>query len=433
KFITAAKKQGASCVLCQKRPRCAIPYVLVENSRSAEALAAAAFYGHPAESLTMVGVTGTNGKTTTTNLVRTIIEGALGCTCGLIGTNRNIVGGAEEEAARTTPDSIELQCLLRRMADAGDKYCVMEVSSHAICLDRVRGIRFAAAAFTNLTEDHLDFHKTMDAYAQAKSRLFACADVSVINVDDEYAPVMLSAVTGRTFTFSTEKNSASITAKDIRLGERGVSFTVLTDEGIQRVTLGIPGLFSVYNGLCAFSIALCLGIGAEKAAAALATASGVKGRAEVVPTDTPYTVIIDYAHSPDALQNILKTIRGFCRKRIITVFGCGGDRDRDKRPIMGAIAGRMSDYVFVTSDNPRTEEPMSIIEQITAGMKSSRAPYEVIEDRRAAISAALKCAGEGDVVLLAGKGHETYQIIGKEKRHFDEREVVAELLGKEQL
>lgn len=428
RYIPSAVKNGAAAVVAEE-PAEGVTSVTVASSRLAEALIAANFYGRPAEELCMVGVTGTNGKTTTTNLVKTILEGTTGKKVGLIGTNKNVIGDVEEDAERTTPDSLELHALLRRMVDAGCEYCVMEVSSHALYLDRVAGIRFSAAAFTNLTEDHLDFHKTMDAYAEAKSRIFRQCDWAVINIDDPYSKVMLDAALSRVTTFSTKDYSASLSAQDIRLKPDGVSFRILCEDGIKLVRLGIPGMFSVYNALCALSIAKALRINTDRAIEALASSHGVKGRAEIVPTGRDFTVLIDYAHSPDAMVNILRTVRGFAKGRVVLLFGCGGDREREKRPVMGAIAVQMADMVYITSDNPRTEEPGEIIREILEGVKNTKTPYRVIENRRDAIKAALGDALADDVIILAGKGHETYQIIGKEKFHFDEREIVADILS----
>ncbi|MBQ1729800.1 MAG: UDP-N-acetylmuramoyl-L-alanyl-D-glutamate--2,6-diaminopimelate ligase [Oscillospiraceae bacterium] len=429
KFIASAIKNGASAVLCEEAPEDGGPYVVTDNSRAAEAEAAANFYGRPADKLKMIGVTGTNGKTTVTNLIKSVIEECTGAKVGLIGTNRNMIGLEERPAERTTPDSIELMGLLAEMVEKGCEYCVMEVSSHALYLDRVRSISFEVGAFTNLTEDHLDFHKTMEAYAEAKSRLFSISKHAVINLDDEYSEYMLERAKCPVFTYSTERNDADITAKDIRLTPEGIMFRSLVGFEIITVKLGIPGMFSAYNALTALSVCIVLGIEAKAAANALAHCRGVMGRAEVFPTGRDFSVIIDYAHTPDALSNILRTVRGFAKGRVVLVFGCGGDRDRDKRPIMGTIAGRLADYVYVTSDNPRTEQPMDIIGNITAGMKNTKAAYEVIENRREAIKAAVQNAKTGDVIILAGKGHETYQIIGTEKLHFDEREVLADILS----
>ena len=429
KFIASAIKNGASAVLCEEAPEDGGPYVVTDNSRAAEAEAASNFYGRPADKLKMIGVTGTNGKTTVTNLIKSVIEECTGAKVGLIGTNRNMIGLEERPAERTTPDSIELMGLLDEMVEKGCEYCVMEVSSHALYLDRVRSISFEVGAFTNLTEDHLDFHKTMEAYAEAKSRLFSISKHAVINLDDEYSEYMLERAKCPVFTYSTERNDADITAKDIRLTPEGIMFRSLVGFEIITVKLGIPGMFSAYNALTALSVCIVLGIEAKAAANALAHCRGVMGRAEVFPTGRDFSVIIDYAHTPDALSNILRTVRGFAKGRVVLVFGCGGDRDRDKRPIMGTIAGRLADYVYVTSDNPRTEQPMDIIGNITAGMKNTKAAYEVIENRREAIKAAVQNAKTGDVIILAGKGHETYQIIGTEKLHFDEREVLADILS----
>ncbi|MBQ2158030.1 MAG: UDP-N-acetylmuramoyl-L-alanyl-D-glutamate--2,6-diaminopimelate ligase [Oscillospiraceae bacterium] len=429
KFIASAIKNGASAVLCEEAPEDGGPYVVTDNSRAAEAEAASNFYGRPADKLKMIGVTGTNGKTTVTNLIKSVIEECTGAKVGLIGTNRNMIGLEERPAERTTPDSIELMGLLAEMVEKGCEYCVMEVSSHALYLDRVRSISFEVGAFTNLTEDHLDFHKTMEAYAEAKSRLFSISKHAVINLDDEYSEYMLERAKCPVFTYSTERNDADITAKDIRLTPEGIMFRSLVGFEIITVKLGIPGMFSAYNALTALSVCIVLGIEAKAAANAIAHCRGVMGRAEVFPTGRDFSVIIDYAHTPDALSNILRTVRGFAKGRVVLVFGCGGDRDRDKRPIMGTIAGRLADYVYVTSDNPRTEQPMDIIGNITAGMKNTKAAYEVIENRREAIKAAVQNAKTGDVIILAGKGHETYQIIGTEKLHFDEREVLADILS----
>lgn len=431
KFINSAVSNGAVCVLCEKKPETDIPYVLCENTRLGLAVASANFFGRPADKMKIIGVTGTNGKTTTTNLIKSILEHCRGAKVGLIGTNNNMIGSEIIPTERTTPESYELQRIFSEMEKAGCEYVVMEVSSHALYLDRVAGFEFELGLFTNLTRDHLDFHKTMEAYGQAKAILFSRCRKGIINIDDEYSQMMLDAARCPVFTFSTEKNEADLIAKDINLKAGGVSFAALTTGKLERVELGIPGMFSVYNALAAISAAICLGIDITEAADALKVSHGVVGRAEVVPTGRDFTVIIDYSHTPDALENIIKTVRGFAKGRVVTLFGCGGDRDKTKRPIMGEIASKLSDFVIVTSDNPRTEEPGAIISDILAGMKHTKSPYTVIENRREAIGWAIKNAHKDDVILLCGKGHETYQIIGKEKRHFDEREVVAEFLAEE--
>lgn len=427
RYIASAIENGAVCIVCEEMPEnVKAPYITVEDSRRSEALIAASFYGNPAKKLRMIGVTGTNGKTTVTTLTRQIIEKTTGEMCGLIGTNKNIVGGVEIEAERTTPDSIELQALLHDMVEAGCAYAVMEVSSHALYLDRVCGIQYEVGAFTNLTEDHLDFHKTMDRYAEAKAILFAQCDRAVINIDDSYAPVMRKAAQCPVYTVSAAGKEANLNAFNVELHPDRVEFSTKCGVCCKDVTLHIPGMFSVYNALTALAIAVNLGIPMDKAVWALGQLEGVKGRAEIVPTDTDYTVLIDYAHSPDALENILRTVRGFAKGRVVILFGCGGDRERTKRPIMGSIAVELADFAYITSDNPRTEVPGEIINEILEGVKGTETPYQVIENRKEAIFTALKNAQKDDVIILAGKGHEDYQIIGKEKLHFDEREIVKE-------
>ena len=429
KYIPMALEKGAACVLCEKAPAEG-EYVLLSDTRRGLALAGANWYGNPAGEMTMIGITGTNGKTTTTYLVKHILEDCLGAKVGLVGTIQNMIGDEVLHTERTTPESLELQALFRHMADAGCTHVVMEVSSHALCLHRVDGVTFDVGVFTNLTQDHLDFHKTMEEYCRAKAMLFARSKVGAVNVDDPWAKEILAHATCPVITYSA-KGQAALEATDIRLEPHHVAFTAHYQGTETACTLGIPGAFSVYNALSALSAALALGIATEKAAASLATARGVKGRAEVVPTPgKDYTVLIDYSHTPDSLENILKTVREFARGRVIAVFGCGGDRDPIKRPIMGKIAADLADLVVVTSDNPRTEDPMAIIDQILVGIPKDQTPTTVIENRRQAIRWAMDNAQAGDVIVLAGKGHETYQEIGHEKFHLDEREeVAAHLMG----
>ena len=429
KYIPMALEKGAACVLCEKAPAEG-EYVLLSDTRRGLALAGANWYGNPAGEMTMIGITGTNGKTTTTYLVKHILEDCLGAKVGLVGTIQNMIGDEVLHTERTTPESLELQALFRHMADAGCTHVVMEVSSHALCLHRVDGVTFDVGVFTNLTQDHLDFHKTMEEYCRAKAMLFARSKVGAVNVDDPWAKEILAHATCPVITYSA-KGQAALEATDIRLEPHHVAFTAHYQGTETACTLGIPGAFSVYNALSALSAALALGIARVKAAASLATARGVKGRAEVVPTPgKDYTVLIDYSHTPDSLENILKTVREFARGRVIAVFGCGGDRDPIKRPIMGKIAADLADLVVVTSDNPRTEDPMAIIDQILVGIPKDQTPTTVIENRRQAIRWAMDNAHAGDVIVLAGKGHETYQEIGHEKFHLDEREeVAAHLMG----
>ncbi len=438
-YIPEARRKGAAAVVCETPPPDNGPYILVRNARRACAVLASNFYGNPAKRLAVVGVTGTNGKTTVTNLVKELLERLTGKKVGLIGTNRNLIGAEELPAERTTPDAPELHALFRRMADAGCAYVVMEVSSHALALDRVYGVPFKAGVFTNLTEDHLDFHKTMDGYAEAKSKLFAQSEWSVLSADDPFFPRMLRAAGGRTLTVSTERtltvetvSEADLTARNIQLRPDGVSFTIQTPEGAYDTLLAIPGRFSVSNGLLAVATVAALGADVSDAAEALRTCKGVKGRMEPVPTGRDFTVLIDYAHTPDALEKILRTVRGFTRGRVLLVFGCGGDRERQKRPLMGRIASELADLSFITWDNPRTEDPDRILRDIVAGIPSDASNYRVVPDRREAIREALGEAKAGDTVVLAGKGHETYQLVGTECLPLDERQVVAEVLAQAQ-
>ncbi len=428
KYIGSAKEKGALAVVCEQAPE-GIPYVEVENSRKALAMIAGNRFGHPAEDMHTIGVTGTNGKTTTTYLVKHILEKA-GCKVGLIGTNQNLIGDEVIETERTTPESYELHRLFRRMKDAGCTHVVMEVSSHSLALDRVYGINFEVGAFTNLTQDHLDFHKTMEEYRKAKAKLFGMCKKGVVNLDDGVSGKMLEDAKCECFTFSCGNAEADLTARNISLEPDGVKFLANTMGELARVSLCIPGKFSVENALCALGIAVQLGIPVSDAADALASAKGVKGRVEVVPTDTDYTVLIDYAHSPDGVENVLNTVKGFAKGRVIALFGCGGDRDKTKRPKMGAIAAKLANYCVVTSDNPRTEEPEAIINDILEGMKGVKTPVRVIPDRTEAIHWALTHARKNDVIVLMGKGHETYQEINHVKHHMDEREIVDGFLKK---
>ncbi|MCI8842745.1 MAG: UDP-N-acetylmuramoyl-L-alanyl-D-glutamate--2,6-diaminopimelate ligase [Oscillospiraceae bacterium] len=424
KFIPMALEKGAAAVLCEHGPVGA-PYILTGSSRAALAAVGANWFGHPAESMKITGITGTNGKTTSTYLLKTVLERCLGARVGLIGTICNMIGSEELETERTTPESFEVQALLAQMRDAGCTHVVMEVSSHALLLNRVDCIPFAVGVFTNLTEDHLDFHKTMEAYAEAKALLFTRCKESVLNLDDEWVDRMREKVNGPLLTYAV-KNAADLTARDIQLESDHVTFTAACGGESLPVRLDIPGGFTVYNALSVIGAALRLGAKLPDIAAALREAKGVKGRVEVVPTPgKDYTILIDYAHTPDSLENVLKSVRGFCKGRVIAVFGCGGDRDPIKRPIMGRIGVELSDLAVITSDNPRTEDPNEIIRQITAGFEGSGKPHQVIENRRQAIRWAMDHAEKDDIIVLCGKGHETYQILGTEKTHLDEREEVA--------
>jgi UDP-N-acetylmuramoyl-L-alanyl-D-glutamate--2,6-diaminopimelate ligase len=424
RYIAQALERGAAAVLCQEAPEGEGPWLVCPDTRAALAAVSANWFGRPADQMKLLAVTGTNGKTTTTYLLKEVLERTLGAKVGLIGTNRNMIGPDSFPAQRTTPESYDLQQLLRQMRDAGCTHVVMEVSSHALVLHRVDGLVFAAGIFTNLTPDHLDFHKTMEAYRDAKGRLFDQTRLAVLNLDDEAGRYFAQTAACPKRTYSENKDEADLTAKNIRLFPDRVEFEAVTLDDIRRVRLPIPGGFSIYNALGVLTCAVGLGIPLHDAAAALAHVQGVKGRVEVVPTSAPYTVIIDYAHTPDALENILTTVRALAKNRLICLFGCGGDRDRTKRAVMGSIAADLADVVIVTSDNPRTEEPEAIIRDILKGMEGTKTPYTVEPDRRAAIRYALAQGQPGDVILLAGKGHETYQEIRGEKIHLDEREEI---------
>ena len=402
--------------------------IIVEDTRAAYTLLCAASHGNPERRLKLIGITGTNGKTTTAFVLRDALE-HLGCKTGMIGTVKNVIGDIEEPASLTTPDANDLFALFERMAECGCEYCVMEVSSQALAQKRVEGLHFACAIFTNLTRDHLDYHETMENYMAAKHILFENSDIAVINADDEAAEYMMQGTQCRNVTFSLGNDNCDYTAKNIRYSAKGVKYEIISNEGICRVSFGVPGEFNVYNSMGAAVCLEELGFDRKSVSDAVSASRGVPGRMEVVPTDTPYSVIIDYAHTPDGLSNILTSLRKITEGRIIAVFGCGGDRDRTKRPIMGEIGTRLSDIAVITSDNPRTEDPDAIIEEILTGVEKHRNKKIVVEaDRTKAISKALSCAQPGDVVVLAGKGHETYQILSTGKIHYDEREIVASLL-----
>ena len=428
RFIPMALEKGAKVVVTAKKPEGEIPYVLVESDRLALALLGVNFYGNPAESMIMIGLTGTNGKTSSTLLLKHILETVKGAKVGLIGTMENRIGDVVIPTERTTPESFDLQGLFAQMRDAGCTHMVMEVSSHALTLERVGGVHYDVAAFTNLTEDHLDFHGTMENYCDAKAELFARCGKAVANCDDPWFD-RVTAKAACSVLKTSVAGAGDLRAKNVEMLSDGISFTAVFGEETAQVRLPIPGKFTVYNVLTVMGIALQLGISLADAAKALETAEGVKGRVEVVPTPgKPYTVLIDYAHTPDGLENVLSSVKDFCKGRLIAVFGCGGDRDRTKRPIMGRIGAELADLAIITSDNPRTEVPMDIIKDIVAGLSETTKNYEVIENRIDAIHHAMDIAQKDDIIVLAGKGHETYQEICGVKHHLDEREVVAAYL-----
>ena len=428
-FIAEAKARGAACAVCEYPPETEIPYILVPDAHKALALCAAVWYGTPAGKLTVVGVTGTNGKTTTTYLIKQLLERTKGTKVGLIGTNQNLISDKTIPTDRTTPDALTVQRLLAQMVDAGCTYAVMEVSSHALVLHRADQIAFRVGVFTNLTEDHLDFHKTMDAYCDAKAILFRNCGVGVVNGDDPWTPRLLKDATCQVRTYGV-KSEADLRAENVVLSANGIAFDAVTKTERVPIRVNIPGGFMVYNTLDVLGAALALGISLKDSAAVLAKVPHVQGRVEVVPTPgKDYTILIDYAHTPDSMVNVLQTVKEFAKGRTVAVFGCGGDRDKTKRPRMGKAAADWSDFAVVTTDNPRTEEPAAIIRDILPGFDGSNTPYEVVEDRVEAIHWAMDHAQKDDVIVLCGKGHETYQEVNHQKFHMDEREIVAEHLN----
>lgn len=424
-FIQEAMDKGAAAVVCRRPPENPGPWLLTEDPRRAFGLLSANWFGRPGDRMTVIGVTGTNGKTTTTYLLKWVLEEVLHTKVGLIGTNQNLIGEEVLPAERTTPDAYTLHHLLAQMELSGCTHVVMEVSSHALAQERTAGLWFRGGIFTNLTRDHLDFHGTMEAYAAAKERLFSQCQEGFFNLDDSVGRRFAQTAPCVRHTYSENKNEAEVLAKNLHLYPDHVSFTVVTPEGLGSVTLPIPGGFTVYNALGVIACTQGLGLPLDSVTAALARVPGVKGRAEVVPVPAPYTVLIDYAHTPDALEKILTTARSVTQCRLLCLFGCGGDRDRSKRPIMGEIAAGLSDGVILTSDNPRTEAPEKIMHEIAAGFPRDFQALVWEPDRRKAIRAALAMGRAGDVILLAGKGHETYQEVNGQRNHLDEREEIA--------
>lgn len=427
-FAADAVRRGAVAVVAEREvPGVAAPVAVVQSARAALARAAARFHGFPSASLDVVGITGTNGKTTSAYLVDSILR-ADGRTTGLIGTVETRIAGERVASARTTPESADLQEFLARMRAAGVVGVAMEVSSHAIDLHRVDGTHFAVAAFTNLSQDHLDYHHTLAEYWSVKRRLFTELDVAsrVVNIDDP-AGRELARERGDAITFGRDE-SAAIRAIDEVPGPVSTEFTIAGPWGTERLALPLAGRYNVENALVAAGCASALGIGIEHIAAGLSSAPQVPGRLERIEEGQPFAVFVDYAHTPDSLEKAIVAVRAVTAGRVIVVFGCGGDRDPDKRALMGAAAARHADHVIVTSDNPRSEDPVGIILQIEDGIRGSSTAYDVEVDRRAAIAAALAAAGPSDTVLIAGKGHEDYQIFSDRTVHFDDREVAREEL-----
>ncbi len=425
-FAADAVAHGATALVVERELELEIPQFVVDDARVALAFASAEFYGRPSESVDIVGITGTNGKTTTAYLVDSIAMAA-GNITGLVGTVETRVAGQRKAAGRTTPESADVQALLAEMRDAGAAVCAMEVSSHAIDLHRVDGMRFAVAAFTNLTQDHLDFHHTIEEYYSVKKRLFTEFDCEarVVNIDDPFGMGIANEL-GAVLTVGRTK-SAHVRSSNERLDATGSSFRLHTPAGDADVRLPLAGDYNVSNALVAAGCAMSLGVGLDAIVAGLESAPQVPGRLERIDCGQPFSVVVDYAHTPDSLEKAIAAVSEVTRGRVLTVFGCGGDRDPDKRPMMGRAAAA-ADHVIVTSDNPRSEDPVGIILQIEDGLRAAEASYEVEVDRRRAIERAIDSAARGDTVLIAGKGHEDYQIFSDRTIHFDDREVAREVL-----
>ena len=427
KYIDDAIERGACAIVCQEEveKKDGITYIKVEDSRVALAIMAATYYGNPARKLKIIGVTGTKGKTTTTYMIRDIML-ASGKKIGMIGTICNTYGDVKEESIRTSPESLDLQALLARMVEAGMEYVVMEVSSHALALNRVYGIKFIVGVFTNLSEDHLDFHKTMENYLEAKAKLFNMSDFAIVNGDDIYAPRLLKMIKCKKATYGLD-NAVDLTATDIRVNPSYVEFKMYVNKMLETIKINIPGRFTVYNALAAIGVCSLFGAQMDAICGALG-ALRVPGRNEVIDLNKTFTVIVDYAHTPASLEAILSSAKRYTKGRVICVFGCGGNRDKEKRAMMGEIAGRLADFTVITTDNPRDENPSKIIEDIETGIKQTRGLYKSIENRRQAIKFAMRIAWKSDVIIIAGKGHETYQEVENGKKlYFDDKEIVKKL------
>lgn len=427
RFASTAVKNGAAAIVCMQDIEENLPCTIikVKDSRKAMSLISANYYENPSDKFKLIGITGTNGKTTSTFMMKSILEEA-SKKVGLIGTIANYIGDKKMHSERTTPESLELQKLFYEMNSEGVDYCIMEVSSHSLSLDRVYGVEFSEAIFTNLTQDHLDFHKTFENYYEAKLKLFSSAKNSIINIDDQYGKRVYDDVKNNKITYSIEK-AADIKAENINIHSRGASFNLIYKGDSIKVNLNLPGRYNIYNALGSAAACLNEGVSLEHVKAGLEKVT-VPGRCEIVTKgyDLGFDVIVDYAHTPDGLENILKTAREFTEGRLISVFGCGGDRDITKRPIMGKIGSDLSDIAVVTSDNPRTEEPTAIIEDIVKGIEKDN--FVVVLNRAEAIKKAMCLAEKNDVIVIAGKGHEDYQILKDKVIHFDEREIIRDII-----
>ena len=422
---TEMLEKGAAAVVCERDLGLGDKQILTDNSRKLYGQICSAWFGHPERKMKMIGVTGTNGKTTITNVIKHILM-KNGHKTGLVGTIQNEIGDEVLHTDNTTPMTYDFMALLAKMADAGCEYVVMEVSSFGLCQYRIGSSYFDVAVFTNLTQDHLDYHKDMEDYYQAKRMLFDICGCAVINTDDDYGKRLFGEVSCKKYGFSVKEN-ADIYADGIKIKSTGSSFWFCRDGKSHLIKTRMPGLFNVSNITAAIAACLEEGLTIESIIPAIEDYNGVKGRCEIIPTGRDFTVICDYAHTPDAIENILRSVKEYTENDLICLFGCGGNRDAAKRPKMARAAAKYADKLIVTSDNPRNEEPEAIIDDILAGLEGMTVNYDVVVDRREAIYHALKIAEKGDIIVLAGKGHEDYQILaGMEHIHFDEREVVAD-------
>lgn len=427
-YIEKAIELGAKVIIVEREVKVKesdLTIIKITDGREGLARISANYFNHPERKLKIIGITGTNGKTTSTFMLKSILESA-GKKVGLIGTIANYIGDKKLKSERTTPESLELFKLFDDMVKENIDYCVMEVSSHSLELNRVHGIEFSSGIYTNLTQDHLDFHETFENYFNAKAKLFKCSKNIIINVDDKYSDRLIKKF-GSTITYSID-GKGDLNATNLKVFSKGVSFKLNYKGASYDVNINIPGKYNVHNALGCIGAALCEGFTINEVIRGIESLLAVPGRCEIVThkSSLEYDIVIDYAHTPDGLENILKTAREFTEGKLICVFGCGGDRDKTKRPLMGEIGSNLCDIAVVTSDNPRNEEPMDIINDILKGIKKDN--YSVEENRREAIKMAMKIAKKGDVVVIAGKGHEDYQVIKDKVLHFDEREVVQSLI-----
>lgn len=428
KYAEKAVDNGAKAIVIDKDVEVNgdVTKIYVDDTRIAMAKMSSNFFSNPSKNLSIIGITGTSGKTTSTYMLKSILE-KYNKKTALLGSINNIIGNKSVKSKNTTPESLDLQRMFKEMADEGVKNCVMEVSSHSIALNRVYGIHFDSGVFTNLSQDHLDFHKTMENYFQTKLKLFDNCSHAVINIDDEYGKRAVKLIKNDIITFGLS-NDADVRADNIELTQNGSTFDLNYKDEKVKINILLPGKYNIYNALSCGAAAISIGVPLNIIKEGLEALDKVPGRSEKINTNRGFNIIIDYAHTPGEIENILKTTREYAKKRLVIVFGCGGDRDKTKRPIMGEIAGSLSDFCVVTSDNPRSEEPEKIIEDILPGVKKSGCDYVKITNRKEAIKYAILNAKKDDVIVIAGKGHENYQILKDKTIHFDEREIVQEIL-----